>query len=41
MRGNAGGGGTIYELEWTAAANGPYFLLVNADPGTAYRIEVR
>ncbi len=41
MRGNAGGGGSIYELEWTAAANGRYFLLVNADPGTAYRIEVR
>ena len=41
MRGNAGRGGSIYELEWTAAANGRYFLRLGADPGTAYRVDVR
>jgi len=41
MRGNAGPASTIHELAWTASSKGWYYLQVNSDPETAFRIQVQ
>ena len=38
MRGNAGPASTIYEFDWTASSKGWYYLKVNSDPGTVFRL---
>lgn len=39
--GNAPQASTVYENEWTAKAGGRYFIRIDADPGTVFRISVR